>query len=323
MRVCVNPECIQPYERVYKCCPYCGHYPPPPRRSAPEFVDGDLLELDAETLAALRGEIARIDGDPVIPYGAGRYHQSVAMADRRPYWRFDGIHDGRQSTICKPLTGVIRRWDDPWWKTRIPPLHFQCRSSFTTLTEAQARVRDELLRVGLVTWAIGAALGLSAVAPPVYITECEKDLRVIADHLGVDREACFLFDDSAKKHIDVFARHPEEAVRAFAQGHMLEVEEFDFTSVDPERAEALRALLERHFPMDGLRETHRRLFNEVLHDPSWPLVNRCITPEERWVVHYPGQRAPVGPWNIEPVLRHGATAAAEKEQVPASRSFSH
>ena len=31
--------------------PYCGHYPPR-RRSAPEFVDGDLTELDAETLAA-------------------------------------------------------------------------------------------------------------------------------------------------------------------------------------------------------------------------------------------------------------------------------
>ncbi len=83
MRVCVNPECIQPYERIFRCCPYCGHYPPPPSRSAPEFVDGDLLELDAETLAALRGEIARIDGDPVIPYGAA---PEVAGAVRRRHW---------------------------------------------------------------------------------------------------------------------------------------------------------------------------------------------------------------------------------------------
>lgn len=83
MRVCVNPECVQPYERVHKCCPYCGHYPPPPSRSAPEFVDGDLTELDPETLAALRGEIARIDGDPVIPYGAA---PEVAGAVRRRHW---------------------------------------------------------------------------------------------------------------------------------------------------------------------------------------------------------------------------------------------
>ena len=63
--------CFQPFERVFKECPYCAcPVPPPPARSAPEFVDGDLLELDADTLAALRGEIARVDGDPVIPWGA-------------------------------------------------------------------------------------------------------------------------------------------------------------------------------------------------------------------------------------------------------------
>lgn len=37
----------------------------PAARSAPEFVDGDLTELDPEVLAALRGEITRVDGDYV------------------------------------------------------------------------------------------------------------------------------------------------------------------------------------------------------------------------------------------------------------------
>jgi len=99
MRVCVNPECIQPYERIYKCCPYCGHYPPPPARSAPEFVDGDLTELDAETLVALRGEIARIDGDPVIPYGAT---PEVAGAVRKRHW------ERRQAQVA--LRNVIAWW---------------------------------------------------------------------------------------------------------------------------------------------------------------------------------------------------------------------
>ena len=99
MRVCVNPECIQPYERIYKCCPYCGHYPPPPSRSAPEFVDGDLLELDAETLAALRGEIARIDGDPVIPYGAA---PEVVGAVKRRHW------ERREAQVA--LRNVIAWW---------------------------------------------------------------------------------------------------------------------------------------------------------------------------------------------------------------------
>ena len=63
LRICANGDCLQPYERIYRCCPYCGFYPEPAGRSSPELVDGDLRELDAATLAALRGDIARIDGD--------------------------------------------------------------------------------------------------------------------------------------------------------------------------------------------------------------------------------------------------------------------
>lgn len=68
-RTCLSPTCLLVYERAYKCCPYCGHYPEPPARSAPEHVDGDLLELDAEILAAMRGDIARIDGPAIAPRG--------------------------------------------------------------------------------------------------------------------------------------------------------------------------------------------------------------------------------------------------------------
>lgn len=83
LRICVSKECLQPYERIYKCCPHCGTYPPPPSRSDPVFVDGDLTELDAETLTAMRGEIARIDGDVIIPYGAA---PDVAGAVRRRHF---------------------------------------------------------------------------------------------------------------------------------------------------------------------------------------------------------------------------------------------
>lgn len=67
LKVCVS--CLQPYEAIYKRCPYCDHYMPPAGRSGPEFVDGDLTELDAATLAALRGDVARIDGDFYGPQG--------------------------------------------------------------------------------------------------------------------------------------------------------------------------------------------------------------------------------------------------------------
>lgn len=56
LRVCV--ACFEPYEAIYRDCPHCGHYPAPAARSGPQHVDGDLGEMSAETLAALRGQVA-------------------------------------------------------------------------------------------------------------------------------------------------------------------------------------------------------------------------------------------------------------------------
>lgn len=74
LRACPNENadgmgtpCASVYPRSLKACPYCGFYPEPPERSAPEFVDGDLHELTPEALAALRGKVAQIDGAPRIP----------------------------------------------------------------------------------------------------------------------------------------------------------------------------------------------------------------------------------------------------------------
>lgn len=64
LRVCTNPECMCPYERVLLACPFCGFVPTPAARTSPEFVDGDLYELDPATLAAMRGEVEAVDRHP-------------------------------------------------------------------------------------------------------------------------------------------------------------------------------------------------------------------------------------------------------------------
>lgn len=99
IRICANPSCVSAYERIHRCCPYCGHYPEPALRSSPEYVDGDLFELDAETLAKMRGEIARIDANPVIPYGAA---PEVAGAIRKRHWE----RQGAQATLRNAIA---------WW----------------------------------------------------------------------------------------------------------------------------------------------------------------------------------------------------------------
>lgn len=81
--VCLNPMCTAVYERIYNKCPYCGHKPTPGvgTRSSPKQVDGDLLEIDAQTLANMRGEILHVDR-PVADVGVemqNKYAPRVAV----------------------------------------------------------------------------------------------------------------------------------------------------------------------------------------------------------------------------------------------------
>lgn len=68
IRTCLG--CTANYEIYSRTCPFCGLYTPPAERKTPAQVAGDLTELDADTLAALRGERTRIDAAPLIPRGA-------------------------------------------------------------------------------------------------------------------------------------------------------------------------------------------------------------------------------------------------------------
>ena len=56
LRVCVNPVCLQPYERFYTACPYCGTpVPLPAAYSLPEQVDGDIAVYTPDMLRKLFG----------------------------------------------------------------------------------------------------------------------------------------------------------------------------------------------------------------------------------------------------------------------------
>ena len=57
-------ECFFTYERYLSQCPNCGHIHTPVSRGSPEEVSGNLLQLDAQTLAKLRGGVEAIDMPP-------------------------------------------------------------------------------------------------------------------------------------------------------------------------------------------------------------------------------------------------------------------
>lgn len=58
LKTCIS--CLSVYTKFLKQCPHCGHYVTPTNRSAPNYVDGDLLELDPEVLSKLRDKAKKV-----------------------------------------------------------------------------------------------------------------------------------------------------------------------------------------------------------------------------------------------------------------------
>jgi len=107
LTVCL--ACMQPFEAFRSRCPWCGERRPraPGGASRPEQVEGDLIELDPSILAAMRGEVARIDGEPTIPFGASE----LVAASVRKNWR---TRQEAQAVLRRGIAGWagVQRWRD-------------------------------------------------------------------------------------------------------------------------------------------------------------------------------------------------------------------
>ena len=109
--------CTGVFEAVFKICPYCHAVQVPANRSKPEFVDGDLTELDPQALARLRGEIERIDAPvqevrqrmahggapPLAAAGAAKQHRlrqeaQIPLRDAIALWAGWQRHQGRNDS---------------------------------------------------------------------------------------------------------------------------------------------------------------------------------------------------------------------------------
>lgn len=108
LKECYNPECCRAYEAIHPQCPYCGCKPPLAERSRIEHVDGDLFELDPNTLSMMRGQVERHISYPKIPVNAtpiiaqackNRHRELVAAMDMlkesMEWWAGWQIHQGR------------------------------------------------------------------------------------------------------------------------------------------------------------------------------------------------------------------------------------
>lgn len=82
LRVCVSPECQQPYMRTEKACPWCGTVPPPPvAPKGPQEVDGDITLYTPEMLAQMFAKIEEIHSEPTV-YSSGIVGNSIRKNHR-------------------------------------------------------------------------------------------------------------------------------------------------------------------------------------------------------------------------------------------------
>ena len=69
-------------------------------------------------------------------YAAGRHEQMLAIAHRRPYWRY---RHSDASTVPRPhhlaWDGIVLPHDDPWWEAHYGPNGWGCKCWVETLAE--------------------------------------------------------------------------------------------------------------------------------------------------------------------------------------------
>lgn len=74
---------------------------------------------------------------------AARWKRFMVTKETRPYLMYDAINDSRVRSNHLAMNGIIRRWDDPLWKTHFPPNGINCRCSIRSLSEDQAKERSK------------------------------------------------------------------------------------------------------------------------------------------------------------------------------------
>ena len=114
VRTCLNVDCMAVYERFRPSCPYCHEpVPLPVLRGGPEFVDGDLHELDAETLAAMRGEVAKIERplqEQMTEYGQGLLAKYVSHINAVSLTKKFGAKLENQKTALEAIKEIMAWW---------------------------------------------------------------------------------------------------------------------------------------------------------------------------------------------------------------------
>lgn len=64
---------------------------------------------------------------------AARYHSLMENSQNRPYWQYSAVNDSRTRPAHAAMSGLVYRYDDPFWETFYPPNGYRCRCTVIAL----------------------------------------------------------------------------------------------------------------------------------------------------------------------------------------------
>lgn len=135
-------------------------------------------------------------------YNTGRWEQITSgdLTQTRPFWMYDAVLDSRTTEVCKALDQTVKAHDDPFWLTRWPPNHHQCRSSVRAVRRREAERRG--ITVGDPVG--GEPQGGFGLAPPL------RGAEPLPDPARVQPELLSVFNRRRNSDPDLFRTDEDE-----------------------------------------------------------------------------------------------------------------
>jgi SPP1 gp7 family putative phage head morphogenesis protein len=78
-------------------------------------------------------------------FSASRYQSLMQNTHSRPYWQYSSVNDYRTRPAHAAMSGLVYRYDDPFWDTFYPPNGYRCRCTVTALANRDIQRRGLII----------------------------------------------------------------------------------------------------------------------------------------------------------------------------------
>lgn len=169
----------------------------------------------------------------------GQMASKAVLFDKHPdaLIEYRATEDQHECPICRPFNGIIRPWNDPFWKKATPPNHFGCRCNTIRLNNGTPTPEKEMPNFETIPKMFRTNLAHDSLVFPddsPYYIACPKPILEQALSLrSYDRRFETIHEHKSGghviRHIEVdtnhirYRAHEDIAIEKAAKGHKVEI----------------------------------------------------------------------------------------------------